>query len=253
MSVRAAFCMKCGSPLDPAVRFCAKCGAPSAEVVYPGAGTAPAVGRAPGAGGPASGAPGAGGPAAGLGPVVTARRAVSAAGTVASMSGVLSLPWQTIVAGEAPDLGRLVAAGAPIAQRAVIASLRRPALALLATTLLDVVVSLVTARPGGLWLVAIRASMGAGTAVLGIVAGRKAGPLRKVTGAASFITGLVQTGSMIFTASSAASSPAGLVGLIPSIVSQASSLVMLVKTTVVSLTRSGRVRPGPQASPVGAR
>ncbi|HEY5275537.1 MAG TPA: zinc ribbon domain-containing protein [Coriobacteriia bacterium] len=226
MSARAAFCMKCGSPLEPGARFCMKCGASTPDAV-----------TAAGAG---SGA------RAGASPAVIARQAMSVGGTVASMGGVLSLPWQTIVAGETPDMRRLIAAGAPIAQRAVLASLRRPAIALLVTTLLDLAVALVTAQPGALKLVGLRAAMGVGTAVLGMIVGNKAGPLRQVTGAASMLTGLVQTGSMLFTAFSAAISPAGLLGLVPSIVSQASSLVMLVKTAIVSLKRPGRERHNPQ-------
>jgi hypothetical protein len=163
------------------------------------------------------------------------------------MTGMLSLPWQTIVAGETPDVRRLVAAGAPLAQRAALASLRRPAIALLVTTLLDVFVALISPRPGAVTLVALRAVMGVGTAVLGMVVGRKAGALRQVTGAASILTGLVQTGSVLFTTFSAAISPAGLLGLIPTIVCQASSLVMLVKTAVVSLRRPRGQRPSAAA------
>ena len=230
MSARAAFCMKCGSPLEPGARFCLKCGAPTAEVASADGAVTSAAGGVPSAASPA----------------VIARQAMSGGGTVAAMTGLGSLPWQTIVAGETPDLRRLVAAGAPIAQRAVLASLRRPAIALLVTTLLDLAVALVTARPGALKLVGLRAAMGVGTAVLGMIVGNKAGPLRQVTGAASMLTGLVQTGSMLFTAFSAAISPVGLLALVPSIVSQASSLVMLVKTAVVSLKRPGRERPNPQ-------
>jgi hypothetical protein len=250
MSPLASFCTKCGGPLDPAMRFCANCGAPRVDVTYVGTGAVAGTGAATAPAG-APGAPGAQGVPAAPAPAVVALRAASVAGTVASMSGVLTLPWQTIVAGEAPDVRRLVTAGAPIAQRAVMASLRRPALALLVTTTLDLVVALLSAQPGGLGLVVLRASMGAGTAVLGVIVGRTAGPLRKVTGAASFLTGLVQTGSMVLTAISAASSPGGLLGLVPSIVSQGSSLVMLVKTAVVSLRRTGAARPAPRA--VGAR
>ena len=232
MSARAAFCMKCGSPLEPGARFCMKCGTPT-----PDAGTGAEAGP---------GAP------VGASPVVIARQAMRVGGTVASMGGVLSLPWQTIVAGETPDVRRLVAAGAPIAQRAVLASLKRPALALLVTTLLDLAVALVTARPGALKLVGLRAAMGVGTAVLGMIVGSKAGPLRQLTGAASMLTGLVQTGSMLFTAFSAAISPVGLLGLVPSIVSQASSLVMLVKTAIVSFSRPGRERPNARRIPASA-
>lgn len=224
MSTRAGFCMKCGTPLDPAAAFCMRCGAPRADVARR-AGSAT------------------GGPTVAANPALIARQAMSTAGTAASMGGMLALPWQTIVAGESPDIRSLVSAGAPIAQRVVMASLRRPAIALLVTTLLDLTVALISGRPGALWMVGLRIAMGVGTAALGMIVGSKGGVLRKITGVASIVTGLVQTGSLLFTAFSGAISPAGLLGLIPSILTQASSLVMLVKTAIVSLTRPRGARP----------
>ena len=230
MSVPATFCMKCGEPLEHGARFCMKCGNPVVELAP--AGDSSAAMPDPTAG-----------PSRAASAAIIARRTASIGGTAASMTGMLSLPWQTIVAGETPDISRLVSAGAPIAQRVVIASLRRPAIALLVTTLLDVFVALISPRPGSLTLVALRAAMGLGTAVLGMIVGRKSGALRQVTGAASVLTGLVQTGSVLFTTFSAAVSPAGLLGLIPTIVCQASSLVMLVKTAIVSLRRPRDAKP----------
>ena len=235
MGTQATFCMKCGNPLDPEARFCRRCGAPRADVVQLGATATPAG---------AAGEPAAAIPTAGASPAIVARQVMSTAGTVASMGGLLSLPWQTIVVGESPDIRRLVSAGAPIAQRAVVASLKRPALALLVTTLLDLTVALISGRPGALWMVGLRTAMGVGTAVLGMIVGSKGGALRQFTGAASIATGLVQTGSLLLTAFSAAISPVGVLGLIPSILTQASSLVMLVKTAMVSLKRLDKVRPG---------
>jgi hypothetical protein len=224
MSPQAMFCIKCGSPLDPAARFCMKCGMPRADV------------------GSADGGSRGGDPAFAANPAVIARQAASAAGMATSMAGAVSLPWQTIVAGETPDIRRLVVAGAPIAQGAVRSSLRSPAIALLVTTLLDVAVALVAGQPAALKLVGLRAAMGIGTAVLGMVVGSRAGRLRQLTGLASALTGLVQTGSILFMMFSSAVSPTGLLGLVPSLVTQLSALVMMVKTAAVSLKRPGPSR-----------
>jgi hypothetical protein len=236
MSQKAIFCIGCGAPLDPAARFCTKCGTPRADVGtgHDSAGSAAVE---------AAGTAGGGGPAFAANPAVMARQAASAAGMASSMAGAVSLPWQTIVAGETPDIRKLVVAGAPIAQGAVRASLRRPAIALLVTTLLDVAVALVSGQPAALKLVGLRAAMGVGTAVLGMVVGSRAGRLRQLTGFASALTGLVQTGSILFMMFSRASGPTGWLGLVPSLVTQLSALAMMVKTAVVSLKRPDRPRP----------
>jgi hypothetical protein len=234
MSPQATFCIKCGSPLDPAAHFCTKCGTPRADVGQ--------ADEAADFGAPVTAGSG-GGPTFAANPAAIARQVASAAGMATSMAGAVSLPWQTIVAGETPDIQKLVVAGAPIAQGAVRASLRRPAIALLVTTLLDVAVALVSGQPAALKLVGLRAAMGVGTAVLGMVVGSKAGRLRQLTGFASALTGLVQTGSILFMMFSRASSPTGWLGLVPSLVTQLSALAMMVKTAVVSLKRPDRPRP----------
>jgi hypothetical protein len=155
-----------------------------------------------------------------------------------SMSGALALPWQTFYTGQTPDTRALIAAGAPVAQRVVATTLRRPALALLVTTLLDATVAVLTGRPGAMWMIGLRVGMGLVTAVLGMAAGAKLGKMRQLTGIASTATGFVQIGSVLMTAFSGVVSPLRLLGLVPSIVAQLSSLVLLVKTAAVSLKRS---------------
>lgn len=117
------------------------------------------------------------------------------------------------------------------------ASLRRPAVALFVTTLLDLAVALVSAQPAAVKMVAVRAVMGLGTSLLGIIAGNKAGPLRKLTGAVGAVTGVVQTISALLTAVAAATTPGSLLTILPSVVSQLSSLAVLVKTSVVGLRK----------------
>ncbi len=233
----ATYCTSCGNALPDGARFCVKCGAPRpaprAASAAPAATPAPTHGAAPIA-------------ADALG---MARQAAGTAGTVASVAGGLSLPWQTITAGQTPDLRALIAAGAPLAQRAVLASLRRPAIALLVTTALDVTVALVTQQPGAMRTVWLRAAMGVATAVLGLIAGSKAGPLRQATGIASALTGVVQTGAMLVTLFSSALSPVRLLGTVPALISQASSLTMLVKTALVSFSGTKRRSPAPAENP----
>jgi hypothetical protein len=48
---------------------------------------------------------------------------------------------------------------------------------------------------------------------------------------------VVQTGSMLWTVASGVMTPATLLGIVPSVISQISSLVMLVKTAIVSLKK----------------
>ena len=156
-----------------------------------------------------------------------------------SLGGALSLPWQTFHTGQTPDVRSLVAAGAPLAQRAVVSSLRQPAIALLITAVLDLAIALISGQPAALQMAGLRAVLGIGTAVLGMVAGNKAGPLRKITGFASAGTGLVQLVSVLVTAVSGVMSPVRLLALVPSVISQLASLVMLAKTSITAL----RTRP----------
>jgi hypothetical protein len=166
--------------------------------------------------------------------------------------GLVALPWQTTTAGRPADIGALVAAGTPVAHMAVRASLRTPAIALLVTTLLDLAVALISGQPAALQMVAVRAVMGIGTAVLGMIAGNKSGKLRQATGLVSALTGLVMTGSMLYTARSGLTTPGTLVYLIPSVVTQVSSLVVTVKVAVVALRRQPRATVGGPPLPAGA-
>jgi hypothetical protein len=86
-------------------------------------------------------------------------------------------------------------------------------------------------------MVAVRAMLGLGTSAVAMIAGDKAGPLRTIAGVASGVTGVVQTGSMLWTAASGVMTPTTLLGIVPSVISQVSSLVVLVKTSIVSLRK----------------
>jgi len=155
------------------------------------------------------------------------------------------LPWRTVATGGQADVAGIVAAGAPIARQALTASLRVPAIALLVTTALDLAVALISGEPAALKMAVVRAALGAGTGALGIIAGGKAGKLRQATGILSALTGLVMTGSMLYTAGSGLTTPGTLVPLIPSVIAQVSSLVVTVKMTFTALRGS----PKPPAAP----
>lgn len=221
----SAFCMRCGAPLEEGQAFCMTCGA---ERPDPGPAAAPS---------PSATAAGSAAPSPIAAASTFAAGAGRAYGTISMMGGAAALPWQTITTGETPDVRGLIAAGAPIAQSVVRATLRTPAVALLVTTVLDVIVALVSGQPAALRMVGVRAVLGIATSAIGMIAGDKAGPLRRIAGVASIVTGLVQTGSVIWTAVGAPLTLASMLGLLPTIISQLSSLVMLAKTAIVSLKK----------------
>jgi hypothetical protein len=210
------FCTRCGAPLRPGRAFCIKCGAPAR--------TQPLAAAAPPAEAHTISAPN----------LAAAGGMASAAMSVAGVAG--AMPWQTIATGEPFDIERFLAAGAmPAAQAAVRASLRTPAIAMLVTSALDLAVALISGQPAALKMVGLRFGMAAVTSVFAMVAGSKAGGLRKVAGVSSMLTGLVQLGSMLYTSFSAIANPATSLMLVPSVISQLSTLVMSVKTAIVGL------------------
>ena len=249
--VATRFCMQCGAPVAPGSGFCMQCGA---HVLGPDA--------------PVAGALGTGSPDAAAGVVAqpvpsnsagsALQGAAAAYGQVARYGGLAmgagglatALPWHTVAGHPQPlDISRLISSGTPAAQAAVRATVRRPAIALLVTSVLDLGVALLSGQPAALRLVGVRFAMAAITAVLGIAASRKTGGkagaspaatgarsgLRKATGVFSIATGVVQLGSMLWTSVSGIAHPASLLMLVPSIISQVSALVMSVKTAIVGL------------------
>ncbi len=227
----AGYCAKCGTKLRDGARFCPSCGATARQPSAPEQPATPpaAAPSTPAAAGPAAVAPS---------PFAAATSVAGTAGTIAAMGGSLTaLPWQTIAAGEAPDVAGIVAAGSPLVQSAVRASIRQPAIALLVTSVLDLACALISGQPAALRMVGIRVGLSLVTAVLGMIAGSKPGPMRVVTGCFSIGSALVSTVSLGISVVAAATNPANLLPLLPTVVAQVSQLVMLVKTTIVSLKR----------------
>lgn len=157
----------------------------------------------------------------------------STLGTVTGFQHSLMLPWQTITAGQAPDVRSLVAPGSPLVQRALGRSLRQPALALVATTLLSLLVAMLADQPMP-WL---PMAMGVGTAGLALAASRGSGQMRQASGVAALLTGGVQAGFIIYTLSANSGSSANVIF---AVASQASSLVLLGSMAVSTLRRPGK-------------
>ncbi len=152
------------------------------------------------------------------------------------MAGVL--PWQTIIAGETPDLRAMLASAvAPTARRALQSSLRKPGLSLAATTALDLVVAALSGGSSAVTAAIPRVVAGALTATLALITGSKGGALRTLSGLFAVVTALAQAGSLLVTLSGGARSGAPLMTLIPMAITTASALTMAVKTASVALRR----------------
>ncbi len=206
----ALFCTRCGGPLSTSDRFCTRCGSPRSL--------------------PVSGQP------------ATAQPAAVIAGVVGVATGAASmaagLPWQTIVAGETPDLRAMLSGAAVPAARSVVQrSLKRPGLSMAATVVLDVLVAGISGGPAALVGAIPRALGGGLTALLSLITGSKGGALRGLTGVVSLITALVQVvslGGMLLVGLAEGTS---LLALVPMAVATASALVMALKTASVALRR----------------
>ena len=220
MTAQAArFCTACGTPLDESARFCTSCGSERVGVTP----TEPAADTG-------SHAP-------------SASSAVRTAQTAAAYAGMASaLPWQTVVAGQRPDIGAFLGrAGIPtatsIATRIVHRSVRKPALALLFTTLIDVIVTMISGQPAALSGLAMRFVAGSGTGFLGLLVGKRGGFGRTLVGVGSIATALLQlwnAGSILLGAFGA---DAGLLSLLPSLISTVSVIVVAVKTILMSFRK----------------
>lgn len=173
-------------------------------------------------------------------PAAGAMRTAQAA---ASYAGAASaLPWQTVVAGQAPDIGMFVRhAGVPtgtgVASRLIHRSIRKPALALVFTTLLDAIVTIVSGQPAALSGLAARFSTGSGTGLLGLLVGKRGGFGRALVGIGSIATAVLQlynAGSILLAALGA---DAGFLSLLPSLISTVSVIVVATKTILMSFRR----------------
>lgn len=211
MATPAPFCGHCGRPFLDGAAFCGGCGRPR-DALAPG------------------------------GPAATPPRPVSPrpapVGIPPAASGLVgALPWQTVLAGQRPDVGAFLArAGASAAAAAVRASLRRPALALAVTTALDVVVAAL-AGPAALQAAWPRVLAGLVTSGLGVAAGSRGGLLRTLAGLAGVVAtlaGLGAVGSALLAAADAGADP---VTLLPQLVTMASSLAVAARTATLALRR----------------
>ena len=206
----APFCTRCGKRFVGSDPFCTGCGSPR---------TLPATGR------PAP-----------------APLSTSVAGVVATATGAASmaagLPWQTIVAGQTPDLRAMLSAAAMPAARSVVQrSLRRPGLSMAATVALDLFVAGVSGGPAALAAAIPRALGGGLTSMLSLITGSKGGALRGLTGVVSLVTAVVQIVSLGGTLLAGLANGTPLPTLVPMAVATASALVMALKTASVALRR----------------
>jgi len=209
--IATAFCTKCGAPARAGVAYCTRCGHPLS-----GGGT----GRA------TSGVAGAAGAVA------------SAAGAVAGATGVLTLPWQVISTGQSVDVRGLAKAAAPsLLAMAPRPNLRWPAAGIAVTLAMDLGTALVSGGAVNVPMLLVRLASGSGTAVLGLIAGPKAGGIRKLTGLGSLVFGAVQLVSLLVAAYQAIATPVTLLTLLPSIIAVVSGLVLSVSTAIAGLKK----------------
>ena len=171
--------------------------------------------------------------------VQTARQAYGAVAQVASVAGMAaSLPWQTIVAGETPDLRAMLSRVAvPGARTLVQRSLKKPGLAMAVTTALDLVVAGLSVGTSALLGALPRVIAGGTTALLSLITGSKGGALRSITGCVSLGTALVQVVSLVLTLASGIRTGMPLLSTLSMMIAIASSLTMAVKTASVALRR----------------
>lgn len=194
------FCTKCGAPARAGVAYCTRCGQPLS-------GSAPSS-------------------------------AARAAGAVAGAARVLSLPWQVISTGQAVDVRGLARAAAPsLLAMAPRPNLRWPAAGIAVTLAMDVGTALVSGGAVNVPMLLMRLVSGSGTALLGMIAGPKAGGIRKLTALGSLVFGAVQLVSLLVAAYQAIATPVTLLVLLPSIVAVVSGLVLSVSTAIAGFRK----------------
>ena len=221
---KAAFCTECGKPLTEEDAFCTECGARRLEIA---AAAAPAPATAPA--------------------VAVAQRVASVAGAAAGVGGVVSmvgglggmaLPWQTITTGQQVDVAGLAKAAAPsLLAMAPRPNLRWPAAGIAVTVVMDIVIAMVSGGAVNVPMLVFRVLSGLGTSVLGAIAGKGGGILRKLTGASSIVFGVIQLVSLAVGAFGALSNPASLLMIVPSLVAVVSGLVLSVSTAIAGFRK----------------
>ena len=209
------FCTACGARFIGDESFCTKCGAARQQAPAPTlvqqAGTA----------------------------AQTARHAYGAVAQVAGAAGMAaSLPWQTIVVGETPDLRAMLSRVAiPGARTVAQRSLKKPGLAMAVTVALDLIVAGLSGGGSALVGALPRVLAGGATALLSLVTGSKGGALRSITGFVSLGTALVQVISLLLTLLSGLRGGMPLLSTLSMVVAIASALTMTIKTASVALRR----------------
>lgn len=236
-----AFCTKCGAKVADTAAFCTKCGTKVVRVAPRQPAATPQAQAQPPAQAPQQAeAPSLVSQAGAAATSVSAAygTATRAAGMAASAAGVVSLPWQTIVTGQSVDVQGMLRAAAPsLLAMAPRPNLRKPALAIAFTVVMDVGIALVSGGAVNVPMLLMRVVTGAGTAVLGAITGGKGGGLRKVTGLVSVVFGVVQLVSLLVAAYQAIATPTTLLALLPSIVAVVSGLVLSVSTAIAGFRR----------------
>lgn len=221
------FCTRCGTRFKGPEPFCTICGTPRERAA---------------AAQPADSAPGPTFVAQAGQAAQTAQRAYGAVAQMAGVAGMgVALPWQTVAGGQQPDIrGFLAAAALPAAQGAIRASLKRPGLAMAVTTTLDLIVSGITRGWPGVLGALPRFLLGGATALFSLVTGSKGGPLRKLTGAVSGVTAVVQLGFTGYTLVVGVLGGTSALLLLPQVIAMVSSLVLAVKTALTALKGGAR-------------
>lgn len=213
---RISFCTTCGTKIAGAANFCRRCGTPvrreSSSASVP-----EAIRRE----------------------AEVPRHAYTVVAQLGGIAGAaVAVPWQTIVAGETPDLTAMLARVATPGARALAQrSLKKPGLALAATTILDLFVVGVSGGAAALVGALPRVLAGGTTAALSLVTGSRGGPLRTVTGVVSMVTALIQVVSLSITLIAGLSSGAPLFSTLSMVVAIASSFAMAVRTALLALRR----------------
>lgn len=216
-TARVGFCTSCGTRFSGDEAFCTSCGAPRGTAPAPAPTLTQQAGHA----------------------AQTARQAYGAVAQVAGAAGMAAgLPWQTIVAGEAPDLRSMLSRVAvPGARTLVQRSLKKPGLAMAVTTALDLIVAGLSGGTGALVGALPRVLAGGTTALLSLITGSRGGALRSITGFVSLGTALVQLGSLGITLVGGVRSGMPILSMLSMAVAMTSALTMAVKTASVALRR----------------
>ncbi|MHB1135379.1 MAG: hypothetical protein ACYCXR_03050 [Coriobacteriia bacterium] len=216
-TARVGFCTSCGARFTGDEAFCTTCGAPRGVAPAPAPTLTQQAGHA----------------------AQTARQAYGAVAQVAGVAGMAAgLPWQTIVAGETPDLRAMFSRVAvPGARTLVQRSLKKPGLAMAVTTTLDLIVAGLSGGSSALLGALPRVLAGGTTALLSLITGSKGGALRSITGFVSLGTALVQVVSLSITLIGGVRSGMPALSMLSMAVAMASALTMAVKTASVALRR----------------